>query len=211
MRKLLRSCLEKDPKRRLRDMGDIWRLLEDPPSETEWRGPAVREKLRAFTFLWLAISVLLAALGAVLDWSLKPSPPLAITRLAFTLPENQQLTTAIGRLLLTISPDGRNLVYSANQRLFLRAMQDPEAREISGSYFDTRNSFNPTPDGQELAFYTNADMTIKRIAVSGGAAVTVCQLEYAPTSMNWARTASFSREPGRSAQFLPTEALPRTW
>src|SRR6266704_1050499 len=30
-RPLLRSCLEKDPKRRLRDVGDAWRLLEDAP------------------------------------------------------------------------------------------------------------------------------------------------------------------------------------
>ncbi|MGB7720371.1 MAG: serine/threonine-protein kinase, partial [Bryobacteraceae bacterium] len=31
VRKLLRSCLEKDPKRRLRDIGDAWRLVEEAP------------------------------------------------------------------------------------------------------------------------------------------------------------------------------------
>ena len=30
MRRLLRRCLEKDPKKRLRDIGDVWDLLEDP-------------------------------------------------------------------------------------------------------------------------------------------------------------------------------------
>ena len=29
VRKLLRACLERDPKRRLRDIGEAWRLLED--------------------------------------------------------------------------------------------------------------------------------------------------------------------------------------
>src|SRR5262249_14140266 len=28
--RLLRSCLERDPKRRLRDIGDAWRLFEEP-------------------------------------------------------------------------------------------------------------------------------------------------------------------------------------
>ena len=31
VRRLLRKCLEKDPKRRLRDIGDAWELLEDAP------------------------------------------------------------------------------------------------------------------------------------------------------------------------------------
>ena len=31
--RLLKSCLEKDPKRRLRDIADAWRLLEDAPVE----------------------------------------------------------------------------------------------------------------------------------------------------------------------------------
>ena len=40
VRRLLQACLEKDPKRRLRDIGDVWRLLEDPP------GPAAVQKPR---------------------------------------------------------------------------------------------------------------------------------------------------------------------
>src|SRR6185295_17728643 len=34
VRRLLQSCLEKDPRRRLRDIGDAWRLLEDAPPQT---------------------------------------------------------------------------------------------------------------------------------------------------------------------------------
>lgn len=35
VRRLLRACLEKDPKKRLRDIGDVWRLLEEPAILTE--------------------------------------------------------------------------------------------------------------------------------------------------------------------------------
>jgi serine/threonine-protein kinase len=31
VRRLLQSCLEKDPRRRLRDIGDVWRLLDAAP------------------------------------------------------------------------------------------------------------------------------------------------------------------------------------
>ena len=37
-RQLLRSCLEKDPKRRLRDIGDAWRLLDDAPVQAAAKG-----------------------------------------------------------------------------------------------------------------------------------------------------------------------------
>src|SRR2546426_2627878 len=36
-RPLLRSCLEKDPKRRLRDIADAWRLMEDGPVQAPAR------------------------------------------------------------------------------------------------------------------------------------------------------------------------------
>ena len=44
VRPLLRTCLEKDPKRRLRDIGDAWRLVEETPVAPgrEWRTGAPR-------------------------------------------------------------------------------------------------------------------------------------------------------------------------
>jgi hypothetical protein len=44
-----------------------------------------------------------------------------------------------------------------------------------------------SPDGQSVAFVSNADRTVKRIAVTGGAAVTVCsgELQNNPVGMAW--------------------------
>ena len=42
VRRLLESCLEKDPKKRLRDIGDVWKLLDDRPAvatRTQTRHP----------------------------------------------------------------------------------------------------------------------------------------------------------------------------
>jgi serine/threonine-protein kinase len=33
VRRVIESCLEKDPRKRLRDIGDVWRLLEDAPPQ----------------------------------------------------------------------------------------------------------------------------------------------------------------------------------
>ena len=35
VRRVLESCLQKDPKKRLRDIGDVWKLLDDAPPRTE--------------------------------------------------------------------------------------------------------------------------------------------------------------------------------
>jgi len=55
-RRLLRDCLVKDPKKRLRDIGDAWRLLEEPPAE----GP------RHSKLPWAAVAAvaILAAAGS---------------------------------------------------------------------------------------------------------------------------------------------------
>ena len=60
VRRLLESCLEKDPRRRLRDIGDVWKLLDD--------GPAVASRSRTGTPGWIAAG-LLAVVAAMALWA----------------------------------------------------------------------------------------------------------------------------------------------
>jgi Tol biopolymer transport system component len=87
------------------------------------------------------------------------------------------------------SPDGTRLVYVANNQLYLRSMSDLEARPIPGTQQpEGQSPFNPvfSPDGQSIAFYSQADGAIKKIAVSGGAAVTICPVDVGTFGrMNW--------------------------
>src|SRR5580698_4981080 len=60
VRRLLESCLEKNPKKRLRDIGDAWLLLEDAPEPPHaaqgtlrWLWPAVAAVLFLSTSLLL--------------------------------------------------------------------------------------------------------------------------------------------------------------
>lgn len=77
--------------------------------------------------------------------------------------------------MVAISPDGTRIVYVANARLYSRTISEPEARPIPGTE-DARAVTSPafSPDGQSIAFWAAADMALKRIAVNGGTAVTIC-------------------------------------
>jgi Tol biopolymer transport system component len=176
---LLRRCLEKNPKKR-------WHAAADVRVEIEsLMGRAViadepRMAVTAPRPLWrralpAVAGVLLGGLAAAYAaWTLKPDPPRPVTRFTVSLPETSQFTNT-GRLLVALSPDGANLVYVADQRLFLRPLSGLEPRVIPGSETPV-GILNPvfSPDGQSLAFWSAADVTLKRIAVTGGAPVTIC-------------------------------------
>ena len=67
----------------------------------------------------------------------------------------------------------------ANNQLYLRSMSDLEARPIPGTQQTGSSPFTPvfSPDGQSIAFFSQADRAVKKIAVSGGAAVTICPVD----------------------------------
>ena len=97
------------------------------------------------------------AIGAVLtgaaSWSFRPSTlPPTITRFPFTVPQGQSFPTVAP--VVAISPDGTQMVYAANNRLYLRSMSELEARPIPGTE-TAQGVFNPvfSPDGRSIAFW----------------------------------------------------------
>ena len=108
VQRLLRRCLEKDPKKRLRDIGVVWELVEEslPPAQAE----VVRNRLwPAATALFVLTTLLLAFLH--FRETPAETPVLRSTLLA---PENTTLDFTNGRGLLALSPDGRRIVFGAH-------------------------------------------------------------------------------------------------
>ena len=184
VRRLLRHCLERNPKNRQHDIADARIALDEAlrgvPEEagaTALPQPVPR--------LWRALPWAVAgalALGLVLGrwapWKPAAAAPKAL-RLSVDLGADMSLaTTGFGvGTAVTLSPDGSLLAFVAQraagrrpQQLYLRRLEELQASPLAG----TENARNPffSPDGQWLAFFAGGKL--KKVAVTGGAAVTLC-------------------------------------
>ena len=189
--KLIQRCLDREVRRRLRDIGEARIALEDSAAGA---GSAVREP-----WLWRLAAVLLIAglvfIGSILLWKQQPPRP-AATRMSIPMPEGQSLFG--NRSRTSISRDGRYVVYASAGQLRLRNLTALDFVTIRG----TEGYFNITepvfsPDGKWIAFHTGSDQTIKRIPVEGGAALKVCDSIY-PSSLNWTSDGILFVEPGNA-------------
>ncbi|MEX2273263.1 MAG: protein kinase [Vicinamibacterales bacterium] len=186
---LLRRCLEKNPKKRWHAAADVRVEVESLTGRSSIIEEAPRMIPRSrWQRAWpiAATAIVTAMAGAAAAWLLKPVPARTITRFTITLPEERQFTNT-GRQLIALSPDGENLVYVANRRLFLRSLSGLESRPIAGSEGGAEAGvLNPvvSPDGTMVAYWTQTDQTLKRLSINGGAAVTVCR-STAPYGLSW--------------------------
>jgi serine/threonine protein kinase/Tol biopolymer transport system component len=163
VRRLLQRCLEKDPKRRLRDVGDVKALLV-----TEQTAPA---KPRRTWFPWAVAALAVASLAVVvLIHFREASPGFEAVQFALEAPPDTTFANPYGGY--APSPDGRYIVFSATankggQSLWLHQLDSLGARPLPGA--DGGNFPTWSPDSKSLAFY--ADGKLKRIEINGGAAL----------------------------------------
>jgi serine/threonine-protein kinase len=190
---LLRRCLEKNPKKRWQAIGDVRAEIEiiaAAPHSTLALAQAVAppKPLWRRALPAAVTAVVVGGLAGAIGYCARPSPtPPSVTRFSFALGDGQQFTNQ-GRQVVAMSPDGTQMVYVANQRLYLRSMSELDARPIGGidgSYAVLNPVFSP--DGRSIAFYSGGggDNTLKKIAVTGGAAVTLCPVANGPFGMSW--------------------------
>jgi eukaryotic-like serine/threonine-protein kinase len=179
LRDLLRRSLEKNPHMRWHAIADVRLEIEgaiNDPRGLRLQTPVTTKRRplwkRAMPVITAAVLTLVAA---VIAWNFKPSPPMAITRFPFLLPDGQVWTNR-GAHLVAISPDGANVVYAANDQLYLRSMAEMEARPIPGTGQTADTPFF-SPDGRWLGFYASAERKLKKIAMTGGPAVTICDAD----------------------------------
>src|SRR5262249_49518165 len=131
----------------------------------------------------LATAIVLAAIAAVAAWNLKPTPPAPIVaRFPIVLPEDQFFTQQ-ARHIVAISPDSTKVVYVANSQIYLRQTSEMEARPIAGTSGGVSNPFF-SPDGQWVGFWSSPDSALKKIAITGGAPITICKAGN-PWGVSW--------------------------
>ena len=181
LKRLVERCLDRDLKTRLRDIGEARGKLvriEAGGPEHAGSGPAatgafVAHRWRALPwFLALALGVIALRLWA--PWQQAPEPATPV-RLSVELGAEVSLGDDWGAAAI-LSPDGKLLVFTGRKavgeksQLYVRRLDQLEAGPLSG----TEDAHDPffSPDGQWIAFF--AEGKLKKVAVIGGAAVTLC-------------------------------------
>ena len=182
VQRLVRRCLDKDPRRRLRDIGDALITLEEAtrsgtaeveatrPRPMGWSGS--RARLAGGAVMVLAAVYVAATSGSVLG-SLRPTSTSPLTRSSLVLPPDHRIPTR-ERLPIAISDDGSSLAYVAgrngHQQLYLRPLDGLAARALPGA----EGAVNPffSPDGQWIGFW--ADGAVRKVSVHGGPPIALC-------------------------------------
>jgi hypothetical protein len=139
IRRLLRRCLEKDPRRRLSAIADARLDLDEGATASAGTSPGAARSGIARRERWMWASVAGLALTTALAFALRPAtvPEGAgpTFRLSILPPEGAELGT-VPRM--AISPDGRSLVFAASRPngtspLWLRRLDSMEASPVEGS------------------------------------------------------------------------------
>lgn len=189
--RLLRRCLTKDPKLRLRDIGEARIALEQ---DTDTANVAPRSTTRRV----VAIAAILAtaagfAIAFAIFGSPRSGPSVSPSPIRFPVPppEGTLFNLNPGRTFFQLSPDGSQLAFVARAtaasasagrtRVWLRRVADLEAQPVPGT--DGATSVFWSPDSRKLAFF--AERQLKRIGLPDGAVVTICDVEATLSHGTW--------------------------
>jgi Tol biopolymer transport system component/predicted Ser/Thr protein kinase len=174
VRRLLKRCLQRDPAKRLQDIGDVWDLLDETPATSA--AHARRGPWPVIAAAALLAALVLAAIG------LRPGPLPQVTRFQIVAPAGSRL--AVGTP--APSPDGRSLAYvvidsNGVQRLYLRRLDRTEPEAVAG----TEGAVHPlwSPDGRSLVFVS--DNLMKRIDIDTGMSRVVADRITGPWHGDW--------------------------
>jgi len=182
--RVIRTCLEKDPERRMQTAREVKRALEWAAEPVAQSAPA---RPRRGWLAWgvAATFALIAAALAFLHFRTAAPPEAELMRFQIPVPDELHFTSSEG---VSISPDGRKLAFVALDsggvpRVWLRTLESTEARVLPGT--DTINSPAPfwSPDSRFLAYDANGKL--KKVDTLGGAPQTICDVDGVVVGGSW--------------------------
>jgi hypothetical protein len=217
VRHLLRRVLDKDPKRRLRDIGEARLDLENLPTETRFIEP-VPEKPGVTRRTALAVVggtvVGAAAIGTFSISRWQEAVPRSLTRFAIPMPEGQFHRISLNDRV-AIAPDGSSVLFNTvaaegPPNLYIRELRDLESRRLE--QVTSGASAFYSPDGESCGlFVLKPSTTLRTMNLSGGGTTTVCNAaSYAGGTWADGNTIYFVPEtPGGLSSVAATGGEPR--
>jgi Tol biopolymer transport system component/predicted Ser/Thr protein kinase len=163
--RLLKRCLEKDPNRRLRHVGDVIALLDDGSGSG-----AVAA--RSVNWGWPAVAAVSVVVAAAALWAAAQREPAEVVTARFEIGPAQG-TTLASNASITISPDGKWMAFPAvgeekRSRYWVRPLDGVGLRPV-GTDIDGVAEWSL--DGRSLIF--GIQDKLKKIDVQGGAPITI--------------------------------------
>jgi serine/threonine-protein kinase len=180
---LIKKCLEKDPRKRLRDISDVDALLElgkakaAPQTATVVTAPAQRS--------WRTWAGAVVAIAAIAWWAgmwFAPKPPAPqVVRTILNL-DKALLATAN----LEVSRDGTKIVYPTEEGLRVWRLDSFESTLLPG----TAGAIMPffSYDGQQVGYSEGGIGTaaaLKRVSVNGGPSGVIVEKVTTPFGAKW--------------------------
>jgi eukaryotic-like serine/threonine-protein kinase len=188
-RQLLRRCLERDARSRLRDIGEARIALERAPLDAAAQAPAGAGPGRRTTLALGAAAAVFALLflAALLRPRAGAVPELHLARFPLATDPSLSVLTEL-TTPFAVSPDGQTVVFTATKEgsarhLWVRSLGSLEARELA----DTEDATEPaiSPDGQWVVFVVGFN-EIKKVRLSGGPATHLAKIGTYTAWLTWA-------------------------
>ncbi len=178
--RVVRTCLAKDPDER-------WQNAHDLAAELRWitegsTQPVAAQGRSPSRPGWLAFAGGGLAVGAVLAsavwWSMAGGAPGRSVQVRALAPLGAGQAMVLGsRRPLAVSPDGRMVAYAATvggrSQVYVRRIDQMDAVPLSGTEGGSGPFFSH--DGQWVGFFVAVEGRLKRVALSGGAPITICE------------------------------------
>jgi serine/threonine-protein kinase len=192
LRTLLQSCLTKERRHRVAGISTALFVLEKgaslvPPAGRVSTAPLPHRSLWRHIAALTAGAMVVAAVTGTAVWFATRAPesvPPRTSRLLIAQSRADALTINEADRDLAIAPDGSRVIYVGNNgtQLFVRAL---DALAPVAVFTGAPSSPFVSPDGQWIGFIDNVTY-LKKVAVTGGPAITLATVDAAPTGAVWA-------------------------
>ena len=155
---IVQRCLVRDPRQRIRDIGDVRIRLDDEKNVAPVTLPSRRSWGVAAAAGLVAVALIAVGLPFALWTRSTPTGPPQLLRFSLSVPDGHRIhQMATGRYSFAVSPDGEKVAAvlrpsAMGQRVFVRRLDDTEFREVPGT--DGAQGLVWAPDSDRFAFST---------------------------------------------------------